>query len=123
MSRAMLSILPQPSGLWPQLKGLLEGRRVVIYNADFDTRILLVEADRYFMRAAPAPRELLAIPDRPGRRRFHPEAIAWKNSLWAECAMEMVRPETSPTDTKVSMRTRPPHSPIEAADPNQRRRS
>lgn len=74
--------------LWPQLKCLLEERRVVIYNADFDTRILLVEADRYFMRAAPVPREQLSIPDRPGRRRFHPEAVAWKKSLRAECAME-----------------------------------
>lgn len=79
---------PSFADLWPQLKSLLEQRKVVIYNADFDTRILLVEADRYFMRAAPVPRGQLAIPDRPGWRHWHPEAASWKRSLQAECAME-----------------------------------
>lgn len=79
---------PTFADLWPRLRDLLADRRIVIYNADFDTRILLAEADRYYMTTAPVPRRQLTIPDRPGRRHWHPMAQEWKKSLRTECAME-----------------------------------
>ena len=71
---------PSFADLWPELRELLTARRVIIYNKEYDTGILLIEADRYFRATAPE------VPVRDWDR--HPAAVEWIASVRAECAMQ-----------------------------------
>jgi hypothetical protein len=88
---------PTFAALWPELRQALDGRRMIIYNRDYDTGILLIEADRLFKATAPVPdADLLRWPFEdagelvaPDLGAFgrHPAAVQWAGSVRAECAM------------------------------------
>ncbi|WP_438297917.1 3'-5' exonuclease [Streptomyces sp. HUAS TT7] len=71
---------PRFGEILPALTEALAGRRVVIYNADYDERVLAYELDRHHREHTPAT-ELSE-----GKR--HPAAAAWmKSQRWDQCAM------------------------------------
>jgi len=65
----------------PQLVTVLSGRRICIYNAEFDTRIMRYEMHR-FHRAQDQD------PQSTPRGQWHRLARQWVDSLTTECAME-----------------------------------
>lgn len=71
---------PTFTQILPDLARALHGKRVVIYNAAFDTGILRDELDRHYRSAAPETA--------PGSWLTHPAADKWLGEFRAECAME-----------------------------------
>lgn len=66
----------------PELTRALTGRRIVIYNVEFDTARLAHELDLWHRGATPL---LLPL----DHWEVHPSATAWMDALeWAPCAME-----------------------------------
>jgi DNA polymerase III epsilon subunit-like protein len=79
-----VSTAPTFSDLLVPLTTALHGRRVVIYNRDFDKRRLAIELHHHY-------RARLANLEKPdhGRRCIHPAARAWLAAqTWEECAMQ-----------------------------------
>jgi DNA polymerase III epsilon subunit-like protein len=68
---------PSFAAILPQLTNVLSARRVIIYNAGFDTRVLTAELDRYEHDLA--PRAVRDIRDTA--------AHTWLDRLRVECAM------------------------------------
>ncbi|WP_201790479.1 3'-5' exonuclease [Streptomyces sp. NBRC 110465] len=68
----------------PRLTRALEGRRVIIYQKEFDTGVLAYELDRHYQAQAPALTGL----EPSSRYERHPEAAAWMEAQqWDRCAM------------------------------------
>jgi hypothetical protein len=79
----MVADAPLFADVLEDLADALHGRRVVIYNASFDTGVLLRELDRHYRATDPRPEP---EPDRAGR---HPSSERWMRRLGrVECAME-----------------------------------
>jgi hypothetical protein len=74
---ADVATAPSFAELLPQLTNVLTGRRVVIYNASFDTRVLTTELDRYEHDLAP----------RAVRDTRDTATHTWFAGLRVECAM------------------------------------
>ncbi|MEU0671206.1 3'-5' exonuclease [Streptomyces lavendulocolor] len=67
----------------PQLSKALAGRRVIIYNREYDTGVLAYELNRHFQEHEPALSGL-----EPSRWERHPAAAAWMDAQqWDRCAM------------------------------------
>lgn len=80
---ADVSDAPVFADIWPDIEKAVEGKRVVIYNAAFDTAMLLFELDRMWTAAE---RQFGPRRDRWDR---HPAALAQAKRITAgaECAM------------------------------------
>ncbi|MBL3664558.1 3'-5' exonuclease [Streptomyces sp. M2CJ-2] len=75
---------PSFSSLLVPLTEALHGRKVVIYNRDFDKRRLAIELHHHY-----SARHVNLEKPRHGRRRIHPAARAWLAAhTWEDCAME-----------------------------------
>jgi DNA polymerase-3 subunit epsilon len=62
ISEADLAGLPSLADLWPELREALRGRLVIVYNADFDTRILRESLDAHrITEAAPWRKTVCAM--------------------------------------------------------------
>ncbi|MCX4596066.1 3'-5' exonuclease [Streptomyces sp. NBC_01549] len=80
----MVQAAPNFSDLLVPLTEALHGRKVVIYNQQFDKRRLAVELHRHYRT-----RFVNLEKPRCGRRRIHPAARAWLAAQsWEACAME-----------------------------------
>lgn len=67
----------------PRLTRALEGRRVIIYNKEYDTGVLAYELNRYHQEYSPT---LIGLELREGDP--HPAAAAWMDAQqWDRCAM------------------------------------
>jgi hypothetical protein len=75
------------AAVWPELRAALEGRRVVIYNRRFDTRILVNDLARLPLDEWGVTR---GFPDRPDAVEYDQWARgqAWVDGQRWECAME-----------------------------------
>ncbi|MER6534668.1 3'-5' exonuclease [Streptomyces sp900105755] len=81
---SMVAAAPTFSDLLVPLTRALQGRRIVIYNRDFDKRRLAVELHRHY-----SARWVNLEKPRHGRRRIHPQARAWLAAQeWEDCAMQ-----------------------------------
>ncbi|WP_179115620.1 3'-5' exonuclease [Streptomyces sp. IB2014 011-1] len=81
---ADVSDAPSFSAVLPRITAALAGRRVIIYNRDFDTRILAFELDRHHQAHTPA----LPGADLPAAIGRHPAAEEWMAAQqWDQCAM------------------------------------
>ena len=81
---AMVATAPSFSDLLVPLTTALHGRKVVIYNRDFDKRRLAIELHHHYNAR-------YVNPEKPsnGRRRIHPAARAWLAAqTWEDCAMQ-----------------------------------
>ncbi len=79
----MVKDSPTFSDLLVPLTAALQGRKVVIYNRDFDKRRLAIELHRHY-----SARYVNLEKPRNGRRRIHPAARAWLAAqTWEDCAM------------------------------------
>ncbi|MGW3091730.1 3'-5' exonuclease [Streptomyces sp. NPDC001108] len=67
----------------PRLTEALRGRRIVIYNRDYDSRVLAYELNRYHRTHTPT------LPGIPlPEYEQHPAAVEWMNAQhWDQCAM------------------------------------
>ncbi len=75
---------PTFSDLLAPLTGALQGRKIVVYNRDFDKRRLALELHRHYRT-----RYVNLEKARNGRRRIHPQARAWLTAqAWEDCAMQ-----------------------------------
>lgn len=74
---------PVFADVWPAIEKAIDGKRIVIYNAEYDTRILLYELDRLRVDAEPE------IGPRREPWCYHPAAKATARQIRkrAECAM------------------------------------
>lgn len=80
---AMVSAAPSFSDLLVPLTRALHGRKIVVYNREFDKRRLAVELHQHY-----AARFVNLEKPRHGRRRIHPQARAWLAAqAWEDCAM------------------------------------
>ena len=82
---AMVASAPTFSDVLPRLTEALAGRRIVIYNREYDTGRLLWELHLHHLA-----RHTVDLTKHPryGARR-HPAAQAWLDAqAWEECAME-----------------------------------
>lgn len=86
ISDEMVRAAPTFSDLLGELTRVLSGRRVVIYNAAFDTTILRTELHRHFQIEQP-PLEIEELVP-AGEGIPHPAARAWMKAVRAECAMQ-----------------------------------
>lgn len=78
-----VSAAPTFSDLLVPLTTALDGRKVIIYNRDFDKRRLAVELHHHYNA-----RYVNLEKARSGRRRIHPAARAWLAAqTWEDCAM------------------------------------
>lgn len=81
---AMVATAPTFSDLLVPLTSALHGRKVVIYNRDFDKRRLAIELHHHY-----SARYVNLEKPRNGRRRVHPAARAWLAAqAWEDCAMQ-----------------------------------
>ena len=81
---AMVKDAPTFSDLLLPLTEAFHGRKIVVYNRNFDKRRLAVELDRHY-----SARWVNLEKPRNGRRRIHPQARAWLAAQsWEDCAME-----------------------------------
>jgi DNA polymerase III epsilon subunit-like protein len=79
-----VSTAPTFSDLIVPLTTALHGRKVVIYNRDFDKRRLALELHHHY-----SARYVTLEKPRNGRRRIHPAARAWLAAQsWEDCAMQ-----------------------------------
>lgn len=79
----MVKTAPTFSDLLVPLTEALHGRKVIIYNRDFDKRRLAVELHRHY-----SARWVNLEKPVHGRRRIHPQARAWLAAQqWEDCAM------------------------------------
>lgn len=79
----MVATAPTFSDLLVPLTEALHGRKIVVYNRDFDKRRLAVELHRHY-----SARWVNLEKPRHGRRRIHPQARAWLAAQqWEDCAM------------------------------------
>lgn len=83
ISDDMVRSAPTFADLLTELTNVLAGRRVIIYNATFDTTILRTELRRYFESTEPLLDIAELRPEAP-----HPSIRAWMKSFRAECAMQ-----------------------------------
>ena len=80
---AMVKGAPSFSDLLVPLTRALHGRKIVVYNREFDKRRLAVELHRHY-----SARYINLEKPRNGRRRIHPQARAWLAAQsWEDCAM------------------------------------
>lgn len=80
---SMVATAPTFTDLLVPLTAALHGRKVVIYNRDFDKRRLAVELHHHYNA-----RYVNLEKVRNGRRRIHPAARAWLAAqVWEDCAM------------------------------------
>lgn len=70
---------PAFAAILPELKRVLAGKRVAIWNKDYDRRVLRDELDRHFRATEPEAS--------PAAYLTHPTADAWLDGLRTECAM------------------------------------
>lgn len=78
-----VKMAPTFSDILAPLTAALAGRKVVVYNREFDKRRLAVELHRHY-----STRWVNLEKPRHGQRRIHPAARAWLAAQeWAECAM------------------------------------
>ncbi|MER7952335.1 3'-5' exonuclease [Streptomyces sp. NPDC096079] len=74
---------PKFGAILSPLTRVLAGRKVVIYNREYDTRVLAYELDRHHREHAPTLSGIELPPHEP-----HPEAVAWMEAQeWSRCAM------------------------------------
>jgi DNA polymerase III epsilon subunit-like protein len=79
----MVKTAPTFSDLLVRLTGALHGRKIVVYNRDFDKRRVALELHRHY-----SARWVNLEKPRNGRRRIHPAARAWLAAqAWEDCAM------------------------------------
>lgn len=79
----MVKDAPTFSDLLVPLTAALHGRKVVIYNRDFDKRRLAIELHHHYRT-----RYVNLEKPRNGQRRIHPAARAWLAAQsWEDCAM------------------------------------
>lgn len=78
-----VSAAPTFGDLLVPLTAALHGRKVVIYNRDFDKRRLAIELHHHY-----SARCVNLEKPRNGRQRIHPAARAWLAAqVWEDCAM------------------------------------
>ncbi len=75
----MVAGAPAFAAILPELKRVLAGKRVAIYNQDYDRRVLRDELDRHFRTTEPETSTAAYL--------THPSADAWLDGLRTECAM------------------------------------
>ena len=79
----MVKDAPTFSDLLVSLTEALHGRKIVVYNRDFDKRRLALELHRHY-----AAHWVNLEKPQHGRRRIHPQARAWLAAQsWEDCAM------------------------------------
>ncbi|MFC7344512.1 exonuclease domain-containing protein [Saccharopolyspora griseoalba] len=77
---SMVADAPTFSEVLPELTRVLEGRRVIIYNSEFDRGILTTELERHYRVHDPFGASSLWS--------THPAACQWMATLRTECAMQ-----------------------------------
>ncbi|MFD9850546.1 3'-5' exonuclease [Streptomyces parvus] len=80
-----VSQAPRFGAILPRITAALQGRKVIIYNREFDTSVLVYELDRHHQEQTPA----LPGTDEWSPPLRHPAAAEWMaEQQWSRCAMD-----------------------------------